>query len=188
MRSLYFFYTKPRMYLTLIPLIAVLAVSIFNNSMMTGLVKLYPLILASAGGIVFIIVYLFRIVKLNTEEIRSIGPYSSKEFVTLEEGKTLVMILRPKHKLKLEVTGRSDGGIYSWSEGEDEHDINLYRDIVNGGKRTVSRILRYYGVSDEDARELISGDADVKECDHLTVTKSSGDEGDTYSVYFKVTI
>ena len=188
MKPLYFFYTKPRMYLTLLPLVAVLVISIMNNGIMTGAVKLYPLIIASGGGIVFILIYLFRLVKLSTEEIRSIGPYSTKETTTLEEGKTLVMTLRPKRKLKLEVTGRSDGGIYSWSEGEDEHDINLYRDIVNGGKRTVARILRYYGVCDEDVQELISGDATAKEYVHLTVTKSSGDEGDTYSVYFKVTI
>lgn len=188
MKALYFFYTKPRMYLTLLPLVAVLVVSILNNGIMTGPVKLYPLIIASGGSMIFILIYLFRLVKLSTEEIRSIGPYSTKESTTLEEGKTLVMTLRPKHKLKLEVVGRSDGGIFSWSGDGEVHEINVYRDIVNGGKRTVARILRYYGVSDEDVRELISGDATNKEYGHIAVTKSGGDEGDTYSVYFKVTI
>ncbi len=188
MKNLYFFCTKPRMYLTLIPPVIVLIVSIMNNGIMTGALKLYPLIIASGGGIAFILIYLFRIVKLSTEEIRSIGPYSTKEATTLEEGKTLVVTVRPRHKLRLEVTGSSDGDIFSWSNVGDEHEINVYRDIVSGGKRTVARILRYYGVSDTDVREIISGDATLKEYDHLTVTRSCGDEGDTYSVYFKVTL
>ena len=188
MKSVYLFYTKLRMYFTLLPIALVLTIAIINNDSMTNAGKLYPLIVACIGGIAFIIIYLIRIVRINTEEIRSIGPFSSKEFVTLNKDKTLVLTVRPRKKIKIEVNGVDDMQLFDWADEEDRQAINLYRDYVSGGVGTVKSVLRYFEVGEDDISRLTESDSASAEYDALTVTKSKSELGDTYSIYFKKTI
>ena len=82
------------MYLTELPVIYLLYVAIKYNKNVEGPFKLYPLILGLIGIAIFIFIYLFRVVVISYDTIKSIGPFSSKE-------KEVGMLFPPTLKLKL---------------------------------------------------------------------------------------
>ena len=58
MNGVFLLSTRMRMYLTEIPIIALMAAAIHFNGTADGWAKLYPLIIACGAGIVFIYIYL----------------------------------------------------------------------------------------------------------------------------------
>ena len=190
MKSVILFSTKWLMYLTELPIALLLAAAICFNGGAPSPLKLYPLILACIGGMVFIFIYLLRAIIINNEKIRSFGPYSSKESAVINKGKTLVFTTRPHTKLKIELFGYDETPAFDWIdrvEREAQY-TNLYRDFAVGNSRTVGRVLSHFGLSRDDINRAISEPELSLEYPAFTLKKSVSDEGERFSLEFTKTI
>ena len=90
-KCLYFPRTILRPILVSIPPAIVLASAIILNDSVKTPEKLFPLMIFSGLAIAFSFVFFFRVVKLTKEEIKMIGPFSSKDSSVINEGKTLII-------------------------------------------------------------------------------------------------
>lgn len=176
MKKIILFSTRWTMYLTELPLLFVLYFAIKYNSEVDLLVKLYPLIIALIGGAVFIFVYLFRLVEISYDMIKATGFYSSREKALITEGKTLVITMKKRRKLKIELFGCDEAPpMLDWALDEDytNIEVNLFRDRAIGGSAQVRKILKYFDVSAEDIRCALDGEkhAAVYECFELSSEK-----------------
>ena len=190
MKSVIIIGTKWQMYLTELPIIALLAVAIYFNKSAEGTVKLYPLIFACSAAVIFIFIYLMRAVIITNERVRSFGPFSSKESSIINEGKTLVLTTRPHTKLKIELFGYDSAPTFDWMQnGQQELPyLNLYRDTAVGGSGTVRRVLKHFGVPKEDIDEVLSAKGFTREYDAFLLKKTQNDESESYSLEFTKTI
>lgn len=178
------------MYLTELPIVALLSAAIYFNDGASSAVKLYPLIIASCIAIIFILVYLFRTVIINNERVRSFGPYSTKESCILNKGKTLVLTTRPRGKIKIEVFGYDDTPAFDWinkDECEAQY-TNLYRDFAVGGPRAIGRVLKYFGMSGPDIKSATSSGESSLEYPSFIFKKTVSDEGECFSLEFTKTV
>ena len=168
------------MYLTELPLIALLALAITLNDNAKGAVKLYPLIIAVSGIIIFIVVFLFRMVVISTDEIRAVGLYSSRDKAIINKGKTIILTLRESGRLIVTLFG-NDGERPSldWASRDDyvPIDINLFKEKVEGRTLSCKRVLRFFGTPREDIPDIISGDFPEREYDGFTVRSETDKDG-----------
>ena len=159
MKKIFLSATSPLMYLTEIPLIAVLIFAFIHTDSAGGAVGLYPLIVALICGIAFIFIYLFRVVIISFDEIRIIGPFTSKDRAIINKGKTLILTIRKRRGVKVTLFG-NDGQrpALDWASGEDyvPVDINLFRERVIGKRGAVLKVLYYFGVEKEKAQAIFS--------------------------------
>ena len=179
------------MYLTELPLLALLIVAICYNGAAEGFLKLYPLIIAIILGMVFILIYLFRLVAISTEEVRSVGPFSSRDRAVINEGKTLILTLLSGGRMRVELYG-NDGTppMLDWAQNEEHEllDIYLYRDKAIGGKRTAARVLRYFEVPSDEAREIVESEKLFREYDAFNISVEKLDDATEISIKFTKTI
>lgn len=183
--------TKKRMFLCILPILVLLAVSILHNGSMTTPGKLYPLIIACIVGIVAFTVYLYRTVVITLEGVRSVGPFSSKDSVTLKKDRTLSITVRPKGKLRIEVYGRDDTPGFDWLKadaGEESADVNLYRDIAIGNHSTVKRVLMLCGALGEAAEGLTKSETGELMLEAVEVKKYTSELGPRYDIKFLETL
>ena len=179
------------MYLTELPLLLMLMVTIYYNNMAEGFIKFYPLMVSLVLGMVFIFIYLFRLVSISVEEIKSIGPFSSRDRAVINEGKTLILTLCPGKRLHVDLFG-NDGlaPMLDWAQN-DEHeiiDIYLFRGKAVGGKGTAARVLRFFDVPDDEALRAVSEDGFEKEYESVTVTTEVRDDITEILIKFTETI
>ena len=183
--------TKLSMYLTELPLVVLLILTIRYNPHVTTPGKLYPLIVTLIIGMLFIYIYLFRLVMISTDEVRSIGRFSSRDSATLNEGKTLILTLLPRRKMRVEVFG-NDGTppALDWAQNEDYEiaDIFLYRERAVGTRHTVARILEYFEVPKGDAQRAPIEDGFFAEYDFLTVSTEIRNELTEVKIRFTKTV
>ena len=190
MKKTYLFCTKIGWFITLIPPIALLIISIIYNERAAGLLKLYPLIVCSALAIAVIFSYFFRYITISTEEIRMNGLFSSRDSAILNEKKSLILTLLPRNRICVTLFGNSGLPAFNWAQGEDYTpiDIDLFREKAIGSERTVKRVLHYFEVSDEDCDALLVSDSFEKEYDAFILKKESLDGKKIVTVYFTKTI
>ncbi len=179
------------MLLTELPLIVLLALTVSFNGHVTTPGKLYPLIVTLILGIILILVYLFRLVRISNEEVRSIGRFSSRDSAVLNEGKTLILTVMPKRRLHVAVFG-NDGTppALDWAQSEDYEipDIFLYREKAVGGARTAKKILEFFDVPRTDAEYAVRDDGFTREYDAITVTSERKNELLEIKIKFTKTI
>ncbi len=184
MKKLSLLSTSLLMYLTELPIIYLLYIAIKYNANVEGAFKLYPLIIALIGIAIFIFIYLFRVVIISYDMIKSVGPFSSKEKALIVEGKTLILTIVKHRKTKVELFGVDEQPpMLDWAIDKDYTaiEVNLYRDRVPGGYRAVKKILKYFEVLPEDVDLIVSSssfeksyeffDIHTKECDDLKEIK-----------------
>ena len=189
----YLFGTKLRFFWVTIPMAALLAIAIIYNNKSDGLLKFYPLIVFLSGCIIFSVVYFFRMVGIGFEEVRTVGLFSSRERVVVNEGKELVITKLPAGKLDVELFG-NDGvrAQLDWLVTSDDGtipDINLFRARAIGGKRALRAILKFYGVPSKELRDgIIRGEKSYE--DELVRIFASENEIELREVhiYFKKTV
>jgi hypothetical protein len=151
MKNIFLFSTRFRVFLTEVPLIFLLIVSIIHNERVDVLTKLYPLIIATALLIIFIPIFFIRGVKISFDEVRDVGFFSEKNHCLINDDNTLVFTVLPKNRIKIELFGCSDDTVtYNWLKDEEPRDINLYRARANGTENTLIRIFRYFDITDGD--------------------------------------
>ena len=78
----------------------------------------------------------------------------------INEGKTLTVTLLPKKKILVELFG-NDGVLaqLDWLSGQEDGkipDINLFRAKAIGGRGSLVKILKFYGLDAEEAEALLN--------------------------------
>ena len=155
MKKIFLFSTRFWLFLTEIPLLVLLGIVISVHDDAPTIVKFYPLEIVICAVAVFIVIYFFRAVLISKDEIRQIGRFSSREKATVEEGKTLVLTLAAKKNLTVELFESAEAVSALPFASEYAGQINLFRERTLGDKKTVRRILLYFGVDAADADRLI---------------------------------
>jgi len=171
MKKKYLFCTKAWFYLTELPLIFLLAISIYYNPMAKTAFKLVPLIVAASFAIVFILIYFFRVIVISYEEIRYRGPFSSRDVALINEGKTLIITMHPHANLKIDLWG-NDGktSLYESMANEPPIDIYLFRGRAIGGNRKVRKILSYFGVEESDINSALTENSFKKDYEPISIS------------------
>lgn len=191
MKKLIIFCAKPRMYLSEIPLLIIFVLSIYLNDSMDTFLKLYPLIIASGLGMVFAFLFIFRISVISTEEVKSMGVFSSHDRAVINKDKTLILTLHKHKKLKIALWG-NDGAApeLDWLKSDNyvPMDIYLYRETAVGSKKTIKKVLKYFDVPDGAILDLISQKVEIFENDILLVTSNNRDGIFEVRIKFKETI
>lgn len=179
------------MFLTALPLAVVLALAIIFNASSDGILKLYPLIFTSAAGIIFIFVYLLRIIVITTDEIRIAGLFSSRDTAIINKGKTLIISQRKNKRLKVILFG-NDGTRPSldWAQSEDftPVDINLFKEIGYGTSNSIRRLLKYFEVADEVIDDMLNKSEYYLELPLYKLSKTTEDNKFEYRITFLETI
>ena len=189
MKNVFLLSTRLSMFLTEIPLIALVTVAIHFNESAEGWAKLYPLITVTAAAVVFIMVYLFRGVLINCEEIRSVGLFSSKDHASISKNKSLVITLMKKNKLKLELFGEDDAPGLDWLRDVGRRDyVNLYRDVAYGGIKGVRRLLSAFDFDKHQINSLLYNDCASISVFGIDCKREKTDIGDTYTLHFTETL
>ncbi len=159
------------MYWIELPLILLLAIVIHYNSESTNWVKLYPLIILCAAAIIFVFIFLFRIIEISYSDIRYIGRFTSRDSATVKAGRTIA--LRPeKHgKVRIYLHGIDKRPLLDWAIGSNDEpmEICMFRGKAWGGKKTLRRILTYFGVTAEELNEILSSVSYEKDFENVTV-------------------
>lgn len=190
MKSIYLFCTKPWVYLTEIPVIVLFWLATSLNPRSDHPLKFYPLIFVSGFFIIFIMVYFFRYISINNDEIRQHGLFSSKDSALISENKTLVINVRPRFNTKLELyTDAGEEPAFEWMKATDviHRDICIFRGRIFGAKGSAKKILKYFTVP-SDAISLILANDNIYENDAVKVTSVTENENFKISVKFKITI
>ena len=187
MQKLYLLSTHPAMLLTTLPIAVVLALSIAFNSYFEGFVKLYPLIIISSLAIVFILIYLIRVIVISYDEIKIVGVFSSKDRAIINKDKTLIISQRKGKRLKVILYG-NDGTrpALDWAQGDDfvPVNINLFKEIGYGGASLIKRTLRFFDVTDDVAKRLIAAENEKIALDSLVIEKTTSDKRFEYRITF----
>ncbi len=174
MKATYIFASRLRAFWVLLPMAAILIISICFNNDADGLVKLYPLILFSIGGIIFTFVYLFRFISVSYSEIKYIGRFTSRDSATVNEGKTLVIDLLEKNRVSIQLWGNEGyNPEIKWLTNEtgEVDDICLFRGKAYGNKNIAVKLLTYFGVPDtSDIERILKEDGFTKSYENVTVT------------------
>ena len=147
------------MYWVLLPLLILLGAACYYNQFADNFLKLYPIITVTVGGIIFIVIYFFRGIKISYDEIRDVGLFSGRDSAMINEGKTLIL-KRVKHG-RVEITLFGNDGVTAgldWlkSTGEAPRDISLFRGKAIGGNKTIRRIMRFFEIPEEDIEKALS--------------------------------
>ncbi len=189
MKSITLFCTKMRFFLGEIPLIFLLIVSIIYNGGYDGPMKLYPLIVFCCAAIIFLAVYFFRAVKISYSEIKDIGRFSDRSIAIINAGKTIILKLKKRRTVSVELFG-NDGmpPLYS-PEGEDTApiDINLFRGRVIGGTRAMKRVLKFFGAEADEIDRLIAGEGKF-EYENVNITSQNDENGLEVRIFMKNTV
>lgn len=177
-KFLFFPNTIFRPFIISIPFVFLLVVSIIMNPVVDTLVKLYPLIIFSACAVIFTFTFFFRPVILSREEIKSIGPFSSRDKAIINEGKTLIITPRRSGLVSIDLYGNYgiNAGL-DWLKNETvTHDTYLFKSKVLGGVATMKHVLLFFGVEPDIADTIIASDNIEKEVYGLIISLSTNQE------------
>ena len=190
MKHLILFCTKIYVYWVEIPLIMILIGAIKFNSTSESLLRLYPLIITSALAIVFVILYFFNAVLLSYSKIKKFGLFSSKSSAIINKGKTLVLTYLPKRKICVELYELQSKPALEWINNDDFTPVeaNIFRERIIGSNGAAKRILKFFGVNNEEISELISKDEATIECRDFTLKSDVFEEKKRIHIKFKTTI
>ena len=190
MKSIYFFSTKLRYYLTLIPPIALLIFAIFNNGNSTSPLKLYPLQIALVLIIIFMFLFLFRFVKINMSEVRCVGLFSSKDSAAIKKNRCLVFTLKKHKRIVVEIFSIGEPPLLDWVDPEDYLDakINIFRAKTIGANRALKKLLSYFDIDKEDFEKIIKADNFEKEYEFISLTSRTTENGKEVSLKFNETL
>ena len=189
-KQLYLPCTIWRPILVSLPLALLLAVSVRMNPEVDTPGKLYPLIAFSILAIIFTFVYFFRVVTISKDEIKIIGPFSSKDSSLINEGKTLIITQRSLNRISVDLFGNNGvNADLDWLKNEEKvRDIYLFKSDIVGGKNTIAKILLYFDINRDDANLFISSNAAFKEYQDYTVSASQAEDAKEIRIKFTNTI
>ena len=187
MNSVYLLKMRLWAFLIEIPLMTLLMICWSMNDQVDELFKLYPLIIALAAGIIFMAVYLFRLVEISWEEIRDIGFFTRRDNGLVSKGRIIELRLKAHGVVGITLMGH-DGEYagFDWMRPEDgaPADIALYRGNAYGGKRAIGKLLRYFGADESQIAGLIEMEITKADFEYASATSSREDD----SLLIKISI
>ena len=189
MKPLYIYASRLRAFWVLLPMSLVLTLSVRYNDSVSGLLKLYPLIIFMAGAIVFTFIFLFRFISISYSEVRYIGRFTSRDAVKINEGKSLVIEVLEKNRVSIRVYGNEgyNPDIKWLTDGDKE--VCIFRGKVFGAEEIAVRILNYFDVPSEDINRLICDEEGYKASyENVSVTSETVDSHLQLSVHFDRTV
>ncbi len=156
MKGIFLFCTKLKVYLIELPLVIMLGLAIHYNGDSTETFRFYPLIIMLALGILFIAVYFFRGVYITSDEISDVGFFSARESELIKKNSTVMITVRGKGKLNVDVWSHSDEPAFDWMKKDSDvtRDVRIYHSVALGGKKTAAKILSFFGVDEASAAEF----------------------------------
>ena len=169
-----------------IPLLFIFVSAIRMNDAVQTSGKLYPLIIFSGLAVVFTFVFFFRPVILSHDEIKSIGPFSSRDKAIINMDKTLILTERGSGLISIDLYG-NDGmnADLDWLKGENVlHDTYLFKSKVVGGVHTMKNILLFFGANEALADEILSADAIERETYGMEISSSKIEENKEIRIKF----
>lgn len=189
MKSIFLFSTKIRFFISEIPLIALYITAVLNNSAAKGAMKLYPLQIGLLALIAFIMIYFFRAITVSYSEIKHIGRFSPRYKAVINKGKTLIFRLKPHGKMDVILFGNNgEPPLYSNDENDCEPiDIDLFTGHTLGGRRTLNKVLSYFGASASDSESLIGSDFSA-ELENVRMTSETHENFHEVRIFFKRTV
>ncbi len=172
MKSVFLFSTKMRFFISEIPLIAIYVLAVIFNGHATNAMKLYPLQIGMLILIAFIALYFFRGIKISYAEIAHVGRFSERYKAIINKDKTLILTLKKGGKMKVVLYGNNGmPPLYSNEESYEPVDIELFTGYTLGKEGTLKRVLRFFGLDEADATELIeNGSTKVTELAEFSAT------------------
>ena len=189
MKQIYLFSTRLRALWVQLPVIAVLVLSIIYNNESAGVLRLYPLIIVSILGIIFIFVYFARFIRLSYSEIRCLGPFTSRDKAIIKKDRTLILRMLPFGKVKVYLRGYDGPCDFSWlkedipTSGEEptyeqiqSKDICLFRARAFGGRRAAVKVLKYYGADVKDIPSILKDEGLQIKYEFVTVRTITVDD------------
>ncbi len=190
MKKVYLFTTRLIALWVLLPLAFLLTLCIKHNSELTGLFKLYPLILITSAAILFSIIFFYRAISISYSEIKQIGYFSSRDNAMITEGKTLILKKQKMGRVKIILFG-NDGVLpgLDWMKNtyQAPQDIVLFRGMARGGNISIKRILKFFGADKSSISTLISNDGECK-CEYTTITSMIEDGKRRIDIKIDVTV
>ena len=179
MKSTFLFCTKLKMFLSEIPLLIMLIISISYTNKVESLLGLWPLIIVISAFMIFIVIFFFRVITISNEEIRIHGVYSSKDSREIDEGKTLSFILKKKRIISVELWGIDKAPDFDWMDKNTviDRESCLFKEKAVGGESSVKRVLEFFSIPDSDVDLFFGeGDYDKKYTNfHVSSTKENGE-------------
>lgn len=169
MKKLFLFSTKLRYFWTIIPAVFLLIVAIIYNDDVDSVFKLYPLIVALSGVIVFMLLYFYRAVIISHDDLRCVGRFSSREYSTIKPRNSLVITVMKRKRASIELYGINDTKDFDWSSEDDAVEINLFRARTNASQKTIEKIITYFGFTGEEAHLALSEEGYAAESDEATL-------------------
>ncbi len=183
MKNIYLFSTRLYVFLTEFPLMLLLSVAIKFNEKAENLLKLYPLIVLTTGIMLFILIYFIRGIKINADEIRTVGVFASRDYVLIKPDTRIVLTDKGKRRLKLEVYGRNDhSATYNWQRNDIPDEINLFRATAIGGAGSITSLLRFYGFDKTAADNAIESESFEAESPLAKLRVRTGEETKEYEL------
>lgn len=190
MKTIYLFCTKPWLFLTEVPVVALFWIAVKFNKYSDLPVKFYPLIFTSAFFIIFIMLYFFRAISISYDEIRCHGLFSSRDNALISENKTLTIALHPHSNLKLELyEDASKNPAFEWMKASDvmHRDVCIFRARAIGGKKSIQKILKFYTLPEESLADATTPGF-THESDAIKVTTVAENEVLKVNIKFKITM
>lgn len=190
MKPIYLYASRLRAFWVLLPMSIVLTLSIRYNDASTQALKLYPLIIFSLAAIAFTFVYLFRFISISYSEIKYIGKFTSRDCVSINEGKTLVVELLEKSRVGIRLYGNEgyNPDIKWLTTSEENADICIFRGKVYGNESVAVRILLSFGVTDGDVDKILSEDGFSATYENVSVTSLTENSHRLIKIRFDKTV
>lgn len=186
MKKIYLISTEPWVYLTEIPIIAMLMVAIRYNDDATNDLKFYPLILFLLSFALFIVVFFFRVVALDMKSIEYIGPFSSKDNAEIKEKRTLVLTIANKTKTKIELfADAAEEATFDWMKADDviHREICIFRGKILGKSTSAKQVLKYFNIPTTLINNVLCKDSEF-ENDFLKLTSVHTPEKKEIKIHF----
>ena len=190
MKTLILFGTKLYVYLIEAPLILVLYGALKYNGEMTNLVKLYPLIVASILGIIFVLLYFFNAVILTSAKIKQFGLFSSRDSAIIKKDTSLSLTYLKNGNMRIELFALQKESALEWVDRDSyvPTEANVFRERIIGKNGTARRVLKFFGLDKSDIDRLIySENASVK-TDEMIFTADVFEDKKRITVKFLQTV
>ena len=182
-------HTKARTYLNLLPSVAIMILAIIFNNKADGLLKLWPLIIFMGGITVFLGLFLLRILYISVEDIRMIGPFTSRDKSVIKKGTTLVLTAREDGKVKVELMDDEGGSpVFDWMKESRQKDVCLFRETVWGGIGAIEWVLKFFKVGDAQIEKLITEKSYSEALESFTVSCNRGENTREVKISFTATL
>ena len=191
MKPLYIYASRLRAFWVLLPMSIVLMLATRYNNSSSQLLKLYPLIIFTIGAMIFTFVFLFRFISISYSEIKYIGRFTSRDSVSINAGKTLVVEMLEKGRVSIRLYGNEgyNPEIKWLTSAEDENaDICIFRGKVYGNENIAARILLHFGADASDIDRLLSDDSFSVSYENVSVVSLTECSHRVIKIHFEKTV